>query len=65
MIGLIRNIAGEVTALHRTYLAEQPDKVTKAAIAKPRMMLGKTAGGTVPYLTGFVINEGIAAEAQD
>ena len=47
MIGLIRNIAGEVTALHRTYLAEQPDKVTKANIAKPRMMLGKTAGGTV------------------
>ena len=47
MIGLIRNVAGEVTALHRTYLAEQPDKVTKAAIAKPRMMLGKTAGGTV------------------
>ena len=47
MIGLIRNIAGEVVALHRTYLAEQPDKVTKAAIAKPRMMLGKTAGSTV------------------
>ncbi|MFM7692588.1 MAG: ATPase, partial [Alphaproteobacteria bacterium] len=47
MIGLIRNIAGEVVALHRTYLAEQTDKVTKAAIAKPRMMIGKTAGGTV------------------
>jgi hypothetical protein len=47
MIGLIRNMAGEVVALHRTYLAEQPDKVTKAAIAKPRMMIGKTAGGTV------------------
>ncbi|MCA3299621.1 MAG: toprim domain-containing protein, partial [Roseomonas sp.] len=47
MVGLIRNMAGEVVALHRTYLAEQPDKVTKAAIAKPRMMIGKTAGGTV------------------
>lgn len=47
MVGLIRNIAGEVTALHRTYLEEAQDKVSKAAIAKPRMMIGKTAGGTV------------------
>ncbi|MCA4907730.1 MAG: toprim domain-containing protein [Roseomonas sp.] len=47
MIGLIRNIAGEVVALHRTYLEEAQDKVSKAAIAKPRMMIGKTAGGTV------------------
>ena len=47
MIGLIRNMADAVTALHRTNLPEQPDKVTKAAIAKPRMMRGKTSGGTV------------------
>jgi len=57
MIGLIRNIAGEVTALHRTYLAEQPDKVTKAAIAKPRMMIGKTAGGTVRL--GAITGQGL------
>ncbi|MCA3273784.1 MAG: toprim domain-containing protein [Roseomonas sp.] len=47
MVGLIRNMAGEVVALHRTYLEEAQDKVSKAAIAKPRMMIGKTAGGTV------------------
>lgn len=50
MIGVVRDVAGEVVALHRTYLqvdAEAPDTVTKAAVSKPRMMLGKVAGGAV------------------
>ena len=50
MIGVVRNLAGETVAIHRTYLqidAEDPCKVTKAAVAKPRMMLGKVAGGAV------------------
>jgi hypothetical protein len=48
MIGLVRDRAGEVIGLHRTYLEEGSDgAVGKAAIAKPRMMLGRVAGGAV------------------
>jgi hypothetical protein len=48
LVGLVRNLAGEVVALHRTYLQEDGDgAVRKAAIPKPRMMLGRTGGGTV------------------
>ena len=50
MIGVVRDVAGEVVALHRTYLqvdADAPGTVTKAAVSKPRMMLGKVAGGAV------------------
>jgi hypothetical protein len=47
MIGLVRNVAGEVVALHRTYLQQNGEAVGKADVSKPRMMLGKTAGGAV------------------
>ena len=48
MLGVVRDRDGEIIGLHRTYMSEQPDgSVTKAAIAKPRMMLGKVAGGAV------------------
>lgn len=50
MIGVVRNLAGERVAIHRTYLqvdSTDPGKVTKAAVPKPRMMLGKVAGGAV------------------
>lgn len=50
MVGVVRNLAGEPVALHRTYLevdADEPSKVIKAPVAKPRMMLGKVAGGAV------------------
>ncbi len=50
MIGVVRDRAGETVAIHRTYLQvdpAQPNKVTKAAVSKPRMMLGKVAGGAV------------------
>ncbi len=50
MIGVVRDRAGEAIAVHRTYLevdAAAPDTVTKAAVSKPRMMLGKVAGGAV------------------
>jgi hypothetical protein len=50
LIGIVRDRAGNIVAIHRTYLqsdADQPDKVAKASVTKPRMMLGKTGGGAV------------------
>ena len=50
LIGIVRDRAGDVVAIHRTYLqsdAAQPDDVAKAPVTKPRMMLGKTGGGAV------------------
>ena len=47
MIGLVRDVAGAVIALHRTYLQQDDDTIRKADVPKPRMMLGKTGGGTV------------------
>jgi len=50
MVGVVRNLTGAPVALHRTYLevdAEDPTRVTKAPVPKPRMMLGKVAGGAV------------------
>ena len=50
LIGIVRNRAGNVVAIHRTYLHSDTawsDKVAKAPVAKPRMMLGKTGGGAV------------------
>jgi hypothetical protein len=50
LIGVVRDHAGITVAIHRTYLqsdAVQPRKVTKAAVSKPRMMLGKVLGGAV------------------
>jgi putative DNA primase/helicase len=47
MVGLVRDQAGEVVAVHRTYLQDNGDGVRKADIAKARMMLGKSGRGTV------------------
>ncbi len=48
MLGVVRDRFGEMIGLHRTYLEEGPDgAVGKAVIAKPRMMLGRVAGGAV------------------
>lgn len=47
LIGLVRDAAGAVVALHRTYLQEDGAQVRKAAVPKPRMMLGKAGGGAV------------------
>jgi putative DNA primase/helicase len=50
LIGVIRNHIGETVAIHRTYLAtndHDPSNVAKAEVSKPRMMLGKVAGGAV------------------
>lgn len=50
LIGTVRDRAGNVVAVHRTYLQSdpaQPTRVAKAAVSKPRMMLGKTGGGAV------------------
>lgn len=56
MIGVVRDHAGESVAIHRTYLqvaVDAPDTVTKAAVSKPRMMLGKVAGGAVRLKGNF------------
>lgn len=47
MVALIRNVGGEVVAVHRTYLQEDGETVRKADIPKPRMVLGRSGGGTV------------------
>jgi len=50
LIGVVRDVAGEVIAVHRTYLAadeQAPDRVAKAPVTKPRMTLGKPGGGAV------------------
>ena len=51
MIGVVRDRAGEpMAAVHRTYLRVdpgKPERVGKAPVDKPRMMLGKTGGGAV------------------
>jgi len=50
LIGIVRDRDGEIIAVHRTYLhtdPEAPEKVTKAAVSKPRMILGKNGGGAV------------------
>jgi putative DNA primase/helicase len=45
LVAIVRNVAGERIAIHRTYLA--PDGLGKADVPKSRMMLGPVAGGTV------------------
>lgn len=63
MLGLVRNVAGQVTGLHRTYLA--PGSTTKAAVNPVKMSLGTIAGGAVRLhdsgadLQKFAISEGI------
>jgi putative DNA primase/helicase len=50
MLGVVRDRAGSIVALHRTYLevdAADPTRVTKARVSKPRMLLGRPAGGAV------------------
>ncbi|MBC8339401.1 MAG: toprim domain-containing protein [Alphaproteobacteria bacterium] len=49
LIAIVRDHAGVTVAIHRTYLHvdETSNTVTKANVAKPRMMLGKVAGGAV------------------
>ena len=64
MVGLVRDQAGEVAAVHRTYLRVEGETVRKADIAKARMMLGKPGGGAVRLApigaNGFLgLSEGI------
>ena len=48
MIAIVRDRDGEIIGIHRTYLASQPDgSVIKAQVARPKMMLGRIAGGAV------------------
>ena len=47
LIGVVSDRDGKPIAIHRTYLTADGGQVSKAAVSKPRMMLGKTAGGAV------------------
>ena len=47
LLGRVRDRNGDVIGLHRTYLAVDDASVSKAPITKPRMMLGRVAGGAV------------------
>jgi hypothetical protein len=47
LLGQVRDRSGEVIGLHRTYLVSDGTEVRKAPIAKPKMMLGRIAGGAV------------------
>jgi putative DNA primase/helicase len=60
MIGVRKNVAGEVVALHRTYL--RFDGQGKAPVEPPRMDLGSTMGTAVrlgPLAAELVVGEGI------
>lgn len=45
IVGLVRDRAGSVVALHRIYL--RPDGAAKAEVEKPKKMLGRVGGGAV------------------
>jgi len=47
LLGQVRDRSGDVIGLHRTYLVRDANEVRKAPIAKPKMMLGRIAGGAV------------------
>ena len=47
LLGQVRDRGGEVIGLHRTYLVQEANEVRKAPVAKPKMMLGRIAGGAV------------------
>ena len=47
LLGRVRDRSGEVIGLHRTYIVEDGNEVRKAPVAKPKMMLGRVAGGAV------------------
>jgi hypothetical protein len=47
LLGQVRDRSGEVIGLHRTYLVENGNEVRKAPVAKPKMMMGRIAGGAV------------------
>ena len=47
LLGQVRDRSGEVIGLHRTYLVQDANEVHKAPVSKPKMMLGRVAGGAV------------------
>jgi phage/plasmid primase-like uncharacterized protein len=60
LIAIVRDVACEQIAIHRTYLA--PDGSGKADVPKPRMMLGSTAGGAVRL--GNIGEDGVVGLAE-
>lgn len=64
LLGQVRDRSGEVIGLHRTYLVQDGNDVRKAPVSKPKMMMGRIAGGAVrlaPMGTGdrLALCEGI------
>ena len=60
MVAAVRDVSGQVVAVHRTFLL--PDGRNKAQVSQPRMMLGPCAGGAVRLAEashGVVLAEGI------
>lgn len=47
LLGQVRDRSGDVIGLHRTYLVQDADEVRKADVSKPKMMMGRIAGGAV------------------
>lgn len=47
LLGQVRDRSGSVIGLHRTYLAQDGEAIRKAPVTKPKMMLGRIAGGAV------------------
>ena len=47
LLGQVRDRSGDVIGLHRTYLVQNADEVRKADVSKPKMMMGRIAGGAV------------------
>ena len=64
LLGQVRDRSGDVIGLHRTYLVQNANEVHKADVSKPKMMMGRIAGGAVrlsPLGTGnrLALSEGI------
>jgi hypothetical protein len=59
MVAAVRDVTGRVVAVHETFLA--PDGMCKAAVAKPRLMVGPVSGGAVRFGDGreLIITEGV------
>ena len=47
MLGIIRNVGGDVIGLHRTYLERDGERYVKAPVEHNKMILGSCAGGAV------------------
>lgn len=52
MVAAVTNIAGEMVAVHRTWIQQADGRWTKAALRNAKMSLGSLAGGTIRLWRG-------------